>query len=73
MNFLYSCFFFHGDRYHERNEAGKLELVCSRCGHAIPVLASETVKGPAFHQAETLGKPKTTTFRDTKFGQKRSA
>ena len=71
MNFFSHCLFSHGDRYHERNEAGKLELVCSRCGHAIPVLASEVLKGPKFHQDQVLGQPRETAQIVTKFGNKR--
>ena len=57
----------------ERDAQGKAILVCSICGDVRPMLESEVLKGPRFYQAETLGQPKTTTFRETKFGQKRSA
>ena len=71
MNFLSPCWFGHGDRFRERDEAGNLELVCQRCGHAIPVLASEVLKGPKFHQVETLGTPKTTTAKATPFQRRK--
>ena len=57
----------------ERDAQGKAILVCSICGDVRPMLESEILKGPKFYQDETLGKPKTTTFRESKFGKKRSA
>ena len=57
----------------ERDAQGKAVLICQTCGSIRPMLESEILKGPKFYQDQVLGQPKTTTFRETKFGQKRSA
>ena len=69
---FYGCWLSH-DLVSARDARGLLIYRCQACGEEIPVLQTETVKGPAFYQVQPLGQPKTTTFRETKFGQKRSA
>ena len=64
-----TCWLFgHSHDRRERTADGYM-LICDRCGQERPMLQSETIKGPRFHQEPTLGKPKTVTFRVNPFGK----
>lgn len=67
---FYGCWRTH-DLIRARTATGEAIYACQACGEEIPVLQTETVKGPQFHQAETLGTPKTTTFRETAFTKRK--
>ena len=63
---LFACW--THDRVRERDEQGRLILVCQTCGNVQrPVLDAETLKGPAHEQAEVLGQPKIKAQRATWF------
>lgn len=50
-----SCWFGHQDRIRERDDQGRLILVCLECGDVLRPLEAAAVIGPAHRQARDRG------------------
>ena len=65
---LSGYWFAHGDQVRDRDEQGRMLLVCERCGDIQrPQLDAETLKGPAHEPAAVLGQPTIKAQRATWF------
>lgn len=60
------CLFGHGHTLRERDEAGTLQLVCERCGAAVPVLPGQTFVARKVKKAR---RPKLTLARKKAVGE----
>lgn len=66
---LYCCLFGHEDIRERRGLSYVLQ--CERCGQERPMLETEVIRGPKHQPDPVLGKPLTTTFRESPFGKRK--